>query len=84
MAAINISVPGARVSRQELDTRLAPMVRQAAWDISRALGADAGPGGPANDLSSRLAPNPAGGKFLGGRVKSRLVFGCPAPLVNGS
>lgn len=51
VAAINISVPGARVSRQELDTHLAPMVLQTAWDISRALGADAGPGSPAVDTS---------------------------------
>ncbi len=39
VAAINISVPSARVSRQELDTRLAPMVRETASRISEALGA---------------------------------------------
>ncbi len=39
VAAINISVPGARVAREELDTRLAPMVRETAQQISQALGA---------------------------------------------
>lgn len=39
VAAINISVPSVRVSRQELDTRLAPMVRETASRISEALGA---------------------------------------------
>jgi IclR family transcriptional regulator, pca regulon regulatory protein len=38
-AAINISVPSARVSREELDTRLAPMVLETAQQISQALGA---------------------------------------------
>ncbi len=38
VAAINIPVPSARVSRQELDDRLAPMVKDAAYQISRALG----------------------------------------------
>lgn len=39
VAAINISVPGARVSRAELEARLAPMVVETAAKISRALGA---------------------------------------------
>lgn len=43
VAAINISVPGARVSRGELDTRLAAMVRETAQRISEALGAGALP-----------------------------------------
>jgi IclR family pca regulon transcriptional regulator len=38
VAAINISVPSVRVSRQELDDRLAPMVKDAAHQISKALG----------------------------------------------
>jgi IclR family pca regulon transcriptional regulator len=37
VAAINISVPSARVSRAELDTSLAPMVRETAQRISEAL-----------------------------------------------
>jgi IclR family pca regulon transcriptional regulator len=40
VAAINISVPSARVSRPELDTHLAPMVQATADRISRALGTD--------------------------------------------
>lgn len=40
VAAINISVPSARVCRRELEERLAPMIRQAAREISLALGAD--------------------------------------------
>jgi IclR family transcriptional regulator, pca regulon regulatory protein len=39
VAAINISVPGARVSRQELEATLAPMVKETARQISLALGA---------------------------------------------
>jgi IclR family pca regulon transcriptional regulator len=39
VAAINVSVPSVRVSRQELESRLAPMVTQAAQDICLALGA---------------------------------------------
>jgi IclR family pca regulon transcriptional regulator len=39
VAAINISVPGARVSRQELETVLAPMVKRTADQICLALGA---------------------------------------------
>lgn len=38
-AAINISVPGARISRIELETQLAPKVVAAAGEISAALGA---------------------------------------------
>jgi IclR family transcriptional regulator, pca regulon regulatory protein len=40
VAAINISVPSARVSRPELDSRLAPMVQASAAKISQALGTD--------------------------------------------
>jgi IclR family pca regulon transcriptional regulator len=40
VAAINISVPSARVSRQELETVLAPMVRGTAREICLALGAN--------------------------------------------
>jgi IclR family pca regulon transcriptional regulator len=40
VAAINISVPSARVSRPELDTHLAPMVQATAARISRAMGTD--------------------------------------------
>ena len=40
VAAINISVPSARVSRQELETVLAPMVVDTARRISLALGAN--------------------------------------------
>jgi IclR family pca regulon transcriptional regulator len=40
VAAINISVPSARVSRQELETELAPLVKSAAREICLALGAD--------------------------------------------
>lgn len=39
VAAVNISVPGARVSREELENRLAPMVVDTARQISDALGA---------------------------------------------
>lgn len=39
-AAINVSVPGTRVSRQELETVLAPMVTDAAQQITVALGAE--------------------------------------------
>lgn len=39
VAAINVSVPSARVSRQVLESSLAPMVRDVAREISRALGA---------------------------------------------
>jgi IclR family pca regulon transcriptional regulator len=39
VAAINISVPSVRVSRQELESQLAPMVTHAAQDICLALGA---------------------------------------------
>lgn len=42
VAAINISVPGARVSRHELEVRLAPMVMHAGRQISSALGANTG------------------------------------------
>ena len=38
VAAINVSVPSARVSRAELEMRLAPMVVETAFKISRALG----------------------------------------------
>ncbi len=38
-AAINISVPGARISRPELESQLAPRVVAAAGEISSALGA---------------------------------------------
>ncbi len=41
VAAINISVPGARISREELETHLAPKVVDAARQISFALGAKA-------------------------------------------
>jgi IclR family transcriptional regulator, pca regulon regulatory protein len=41
VAAINISVPGARISREELETQLAPKVVDAARQISSALGANA-------------------------------------------
>jgi IclR family pca regulon transcriptional regulator len=47
VAAINISVPSARVSREELDSRLAPMVCETAHQISQALGAAALPRAPA-------------------------------------
>jgi IclR family pca regulon transcriptional regulator len=40
VAAINVSVPGARVSRQELETVLAPLVVDAARHIGLAVGAD--------------------------------------------
>jgi IclR family pca regulon transcriptional regulator len=40
VAAINVSVPSARVSRQELETLLAPMVMDTARRISLALGAN--------------------------------------------
>ncbi|MBU0703842.1 MAG: IclR family transcriptional regulator [Chloroflexi bacterium] len=40
VAAINVSVPSVRVSRQELETGLSPMVVDAARQISSALGAD--------------------------------------------
>jgi IclR family pca regulon transcriptional regulator len=40
VAAINVSVPSARVSRPELDSHLAPMVQATATRISRALGMD--------------------------------------------
>lgn len=39
VAAINISVPGSRISRQELEANLAPKVVDTAWKISSALGA---------------------------------------------
>ena len=39
VGAINVSVPSARVSRQELEARLAPLVRSAALEICQALGA---------------------------------------------
>jgi IclR family pca regulon transcriptional regulator len=39
VAAINVSVPSARVSREELAVNLAPLVRSTAKEISRALGA---------------------------------------------
>jgi len=39
-AAINISVPSARVSRQEMEMVLAPMVMETAHQISLALGAN--------------------------------------------
>jgi IclR family pca regulon transcriptional regulator len=39
LAAINISVPGARISRQGLEERLAPMVVATARSISSSLGA---------------------------------------------
>jgi IclR family pca regulon transcriptional regulator len=39
-AAINISVPSARVSRQELEHDMAPMMMETAREISLALGAD--------------------------------------------
>ncbi|MFO7742902.1 MAG: IclR family transcriptional regulator [Anaerolineae bacterium] len=39
VAAINISVPSVRVSRQELEDQLAPMVMEASHQISSALGA---------------------------------------------
>jgi IclR family pca regulon transcriptional regulator len=41
VAAINISVPSARVSRQQLEAELAPMVRETAGEICLALGARA-------------------------------------------
>lgn len=41
VAAINISVPSARVSRQQLEQELAPMVRETAEEICLALGARA-------------------------------------------
>ncbi|RPI51682.1 MAG: IclR family transcriptional regulator [Chloroflexi bacterium] len=47
VAAINISVPSARVSREEIDTRLAPMVQETAQRISQALGAEVAPLAPA-------------------------------------
>jgi IclR family pca regulon transcriptional regulator len=40
VAAINISVPSARVSRSELEKRLAPLVKATAHDICLALGAN--------------------------------------------
>jgi IclR family pca regulon transcriptional regulator len=40
VAAINISVPSARVSRNELERRLAPLVKTTARNICLALGAD--------------------------------------------
>lgn len=40
IAAVNISVPAARVSRQELETVLSPMVVETGHQISAALGAD--------------------------------------------
>jgi IclR family pca regulon transcriptional regulator len=40
VAAINISVPNARASRQKLEQELAPLVMETAREISRALGAD--------------------------------------------
>jgi IclR family pca regulon transcriptional regulator len=40
IAAINISVPSARASRQEMEEILAPMVIQTARQISLALGAE--------------------------------------------
>jgi IclR family pca regulon transcriptional regulator len=42
MAAINISVPSARVSRQELETSLVSMVVDTAHRISSTLGPDTG------------------------------------------
>ncbi|MGD8997702.1 MAG: IclR family transcriptional regulator, partial [Anaerolineae bacterium] len=39
VAAVNVSVPGGRVSREELESRLAPMVVETARQISGALGA---------------------------------------------
>jgi IclR family pca regulon transcriptional regulator len=39
VAAINVSVPSARVSREELEADLAPLVRRTAQEISQALGA---------------------------------------------
>jgi IclR family pca regulon transcriptional regulator len=39
VAAINVSVPSARVSREELESSLAPLVRSTAQEISRTLGA---------------------------------------------
>jgi IclR family pca regulon transcriptional regulator len=41
VAAINVSVPSARVSREELESNLAPLVRNTAREISRTLGAQA-------------------------------------------
>jgi len=41
IAAINISIPSARASRQEMEETLAPMVVEAADEISSLLGADA-------------------------------------------
>ncbi len=38
VAAVNISVPGVRVSRSELESRLAPMLTRTAREISAALG----------------------------------------------
>jgi IclR family pca regulon transcriptional regulator len=43
VAAINVSVPGLRVSRRELEVRLAPMLIRTAHDICAALGAAPGP-----------------------------------------
>lgn len=40
IAAVNISVPAARVSRQELETVLSPMVVETGRQISAAMGAD--------------------------------------------
>ena len=40
VAAINISVPNVRASRQKLEQELAPLVMETAREISRALGAD--------------------------------------------
>jgi IclR family pca regulon transcriptional regulator len=40
VAAINVSVPGSRVSRHELEAVLAPLVKDAAHQISLALGAE--------------------------------------------
>ncbi len=40
VAAINVSVPGSRVSRLELETVLAPMVQATARQVSLALGAE--------------------------------------------
>jgi IclR family pca regulon transcriptional regulator len=42
VAAINISVPGARVSRQELETDLAPRLKETAQQICLAMGTDPG------------------------------------------
>jgi IclR family pca regulon transcriptional regulator len=42
VAAVNISVPGGRASRQELENQLAAMVVETARRISGALGATVG------------------------------------------